>query len=136
MTDPAQRAKTAEVLRLILNTDGAVLIHCTAGKDRTGWISAVLQKVAGASADQVRTEYLVSNVYRAELIKRHYRTIKAKYGVKAARIKKAADRVETQYLGSALSAVDAEFGTFGKYLTEGLGLTDAEIDQLKAKLTA
>ena len=44
VTDSAQRKRIAQVLRAISKADGPVLIHCTAGKDRTGWVSAMLHE--------------------------------------------------------------------------------------------
>jgi hypothetical protein len=36
-----------KILRVILNTEGVVLFHCTAGKDRTGVLAALLLLAAG-----------------------------------------------------------------------------------------
>lgn len=38
-----------------------VLFHCTAGKDRTGWATALLLLIVGASRDVVRAEFLAVN---------------------------------------------------------------------------
>jgi protein-tyrosine phosphatase len=46
------------------NQAGATLIHCTAGKDRTGLVAAILQLRAGVSPLQVQRDYLLSNLYR------------------------------------------------------------------------
>ncbi|SHE60200.1 protein-tyrosine phosphatase [Ferrithrix thermotolerans DSM 19514] len=46
------------------NQDGATLVHCTAGKDRTGLVAAILQLRAGISPLQVQRDYLLSNLYR------------------------------------------------------------------------
>lgn len=51
------------VLTAILNSDGAVIIHCTAGKDRTGYVSAILQSIAGASTNTIYQDYLLTNDY-------------------------------------------------------------------------
>ncbi len=39
----------------------AVLVHCTAGKDRTGFLVALLQRALGASEDAVIADYLRTN---------------------------------------------------------------------------
>lgn len=44
--------------------DGATLVHCTAGKDRTGIVIALLQLRGGVSEDSVRDDYYLSNLYR------------------------------------------------------------------------
>ncbi len=46
------------------NQRGATLVHCTAGKDRTGLVAAIVQLRAGVSMIKVREDYLLSNLYR------------------------------------------------------------------------
>ena len=50
----------AHAIRLVADTTGGVLIHCTAGKDRAGWITAALLR-AGVSDADVLADYLRSN---------------------------------------------------------------------------
>lgn len=47
---------------LVLAADRPVLVHCTAGKDRTGFVVAVLQTALGVSEDDVLADYLATNV--------------------------------------------------------------------------
>ena len=122
---PAQRAKIAEALTLVANADGPVLIHCTEGKDRTGWLAALMQLNAGASSKQVLSEYLKSNSYRAAAIK------KAPTAAKRALLK-----VEAGYLNAGLSELKKRYGGLDGYLRDGLGLSTATIEALRAKLSA
>ncbi len=46
------------------NETGATLVHCTAGKDRTGLVAAIVQMRAGVKMVDVREDYLLSNLYR------------------------------------------------------------------------
>lgn len=135
VTDPTERARTAKVLQLILQADGAVLFHCTAGKDRTGWISALLQLSAGVDSEKVMREYLASNDYRADLIEQRYQETLAKDGQKAAEVRLAADRLKPEYLNAALDEVKSRYGDVDTYLRDGLGLSAKQIKQLKTKLT-
>lgn len=53
------------VAQAILDHDnGSILIHCNAGKDRTGMIVALVQLALGVSTDDVIYDYLLSNRYR------------------------------------------------------------------------
>lgn len=45
----------------MLQSSTAVMVHCTAGKDRTGFVVAVLQRLLGASAESVMADYLRTN---------------------------------------------------------------------------
>lgn len=47
----------AEALRFVAQTDGPVVVHCTAGKDRTGLVSALALSVAGATREEVVADY-------------------------------------------------------------------------------
>ncbi len=58
--DILERASTRllELFRVAVNTDGPVLIHCAAGKDRTGVASAVLLRAAGVRSDAIVADYV------------------------------------------------------------------------------
>lgn len=62
------RDKTAAALRFIAAGEGPWLIHCSHGKDRTGFLCAVLECLAGADADAVIEDYMESgvNLYHLE----------------------------------------------------------------------
>ncbi|WP_280246108.1 tyrosine-protein phosphatase [Nocardia abscessus] len=45
----------------IVRGDGAVLVHCAAGKDRTGWAVATLLRAVGVTETDVQADYLLSN---------------------------------------------------------------------------
>lgn len=135
VADRAQRRQIAKVLRLIAEADGAVLVHCTEGKDRTGWISALLQLVAGADREQVMVEYLKSNEYRKDLIDEAYRKERAAHGTAAAKVQRALLRVDRSYLNAGLAEVDRRYGGLDGYLSQGLGLPEGTLAKLRARLT-
>lgn len=47
-----------EVFRVAVDTDGPVLIHCAAGKDRTGVVCALLARAAGVRSDAIVADYV------------------------------------------------------------------------------
>ena len=57
-TRASDRRSLAAVLRRISTATGPVLIHCTHGRDRTGWTVTVLLSLLGADTATVRAEYL------------------------------------------------------------------------------
>ncbi|MFI6866664.1 tyrosine-protein phosphatase [Nocardia sp. NPDC050406] len=118
ITAPGANDGFANVLRDIAYTDGAVLFHCTAGKDRTGWTNAVLLTILGVDRDTVTYDYLLSNYYRG-----------ASEG-------DMLNGVTASALDSAFDQVNQSYGSFDDYVHEGLKLTDADIAALKAKLLA
>ena len=51
----------AEILRAIVNAPpGGIVIHCHAGKDRTGMVSALLLKLVGVPAELIAADYAES----------------------------------------------------------------------------
>ena len=54
------KAGLAEGLRFIAANEGPYLVHCTEGKDRAGFVSAILECLMGASADEVIADYMVT----------------------------------------------------------------------------
>lgn len=134
VTDPGQRLRLARVLRLVAAADGPVLVHCSAGKDRTGWVAALLQLTAGVGRDQVMAEYLASNDYRAEEIELSYRRVLAARGLQAAQVDRALETVEAGYLNAGLGAMDRRYGSVDRYLRVGLGLSRATVAALRTRL--
>ncbi|WP_194814273.1 tyrosine-protein phosphatase [Nocardia sp. XZ_19_385] len=119
ITAPGANTAFATVLRDIIDTeDGAVLFHCTAGKDRTGWTAAVLLTILGVDRDTVTQDYLLSNVYRG-----------ATEG-------DGLNGVQQAWLDGAFDQVNQSYGSFGNYVRDGLGLSDSDVAALKAKMLA
>jgi protein-tyrosine phosphatase len=132
----AQRRKIAEALKLIAAADGPILFHCTEGKDRSGWIAALLQLTAGASRAEATKEYLRSNEFRAELINAAYRTKLKSSGRTAAEVERALMKVRPDYLGAGLDQLKARYGGIEGYLSKGLGRSAATVQRLRERLTA
>lgn len=119
VTDTGARAAFGATLQAIkaAAADGnAVLYHCSAGKDRTGWISAVLLTLVGVDRATVESDFLASNTYR------HAATNDPINGA------------TIDWLRSAFAAADQVYGGFDEYVRTGLGLTDADVSELKTGL--
>ena len=57
---PVQRAAFGTVLLTLAHDSGPDLYHCAAGKDRTGWTSAILESIAGVSSATIMKDYLAT----------------------------------------------------------------------------
>ena len=55
-----------EVFKTIANAPGGVLFHCTAGKDRTGVVSAILLDLAGVSDEDIVYDYVISREFNKQ----------------------------------------------------------------------
>ncbi|MCK8673592.1 tyrosine-protein phosphatase [Rhodococcus sp. HM1] len=62
--------RAGEILALVAEPEGPVLVHCTAGKDRTGVLVAVLLLAAGVEPDAVVDDYVRSEEALLDLIDR------------------------------------------------------------------
>ncbi len=91
----------AELLRaaeIMSNSADPILVHCTAGKDRTGIVIALLQLKAGANLLYVREDYLRSSLYRTPVRYRELRERFLRAGVNP--------RDVHPYLSTAAEALD------------------------------
>lgn len=63
--------KVVAGMKKMLHSDGPVYIHCMEGKDRTGFISLLLEALAGASYEEMRDDYMTTyeNYYDASSVK-------------------------------------------------------------------
>ncbi|WP_313302613.1 tyrosine-protein phosphatase [Pseudomonas sp.] len=124
------RSVLGELLTAMAQTPGPVLFHCSAGKDRTGWVTALLQSIAGADETVLMNDYLATNVYTAARIKA---TLAAMPEDKGA-IYAPALTVDASYLNAALEQVRQQFGDMPEYLRTGLHLSSRTLNDLRSKL--
>lgn len=136
VTDPAARAGFARLLTDLANTDGPQLYHCTAGKDRTGWASMLLQSLAGVSRENIMSDYLLTNEYTDASMERTYEGIKASRGQAVADVYQPLLGVDASYLRAGLDELAAEYGTVENYLRTGLGLSPIILTTLRLDLFA
>ncbi|MCX4692745.1 tyrosine-protein phosphatase [Streptomyces sp. NBC_01408] len=108
----------------------SVLFHCTAGKDRTGWANAALLTALGVPRETVEADYLASNDYR----KAANDAILSHLPPQQAAVYKPLLDVRPEYLNAGYDEVKAEYGSFDRYLKDGLGIDSRELKQLKKDL--
>lgn len=134
--DAGQRERFGEVLTAVADADGPVLYHCTAGKDRAGWTSAILQLTAGVSEDDVMANYLATNDYTEQRVAATAEKIREAKGDEAADSMEVLLGVQPSFLRAGLDAMNEQYGDIDSYLTDGLGLDDDTVTALKDKLVA
>jgi protein-tyrosine phosphatase len=102
----------------------AFLIHCAAGKDRTGFGVAAIQFALGVPRETVIADYLLTNE-AMDFEKFILPRLRANYGDVDVEEAKALSGVRLEYIHAALDEVDAQFGSFDAYLERALGIDRA-----------
>ncbi|MCR6673978.1 MAG: tyrosine-protein phosphatase [Devosia ginsengisoli] len=129
----AAAAALAQVLRIIADAPpGAVLFHCTAGKDRTGIVAALLLGIAGVEAALIVEDYALTARLIAPIVA----------DITAGAVARGADPASFQRLlasepatmaAATLAFITAEFGSIAAYI-ERIGLTPITIERLRNRL--
>ena len=105
------------------------LFHCSAGKDRAGWAGTVVLLALGVDEDQVIEQYLLSN--------RNLEAIRSQFEQSQpalSRLMKPFLEVRREYIAASFAALHADWGSFDRYLHEGLRITQAQRSQLRESL--
>jgi protein-tyrosine phosphatase len=134
VTDPTARAQFATALTDIAGSTGPVLYHCTAGKDRTGWMSAILLTLLGVPAPAVYQDYLASNTDLAASNQALLTELEHIGLVTDPALLQPMLGVQADYLGAAFEQADASYGSFDGFVTRGLGLNQHTVAELRALL--
>lgn len=123
-----------EVLQAIAEAQpGAVMFHCTAGKDRTGLVSALTLGAAGVTEAEIVADYARSKALIADLVA-EFLELARRNGTDLDAYKRVlACRPET--MRSVLAHLQGRYGSVPDYLAE-IGLSPAQRRRLAARLLA
>ena len=134
----AQRA-VRRIITLLADGRG-VLVHCFAGKDRTGFAVAVALEAAGVDRDAILTDYLRSNEATARLRDHILQTTSSREGMTdevvsfmQSRLTDEVLGVREEYLSTARQVVEENYGGLDPYLRAS-GVTVDDVARLRATL--
>ena len=108
-------AAYAQMFRALITTEQGFLVHCMAGKDRTGFGVAVIQLMLGVSEKLVMADYLLTNEARELLTRTRDRMREQGIEIDAASLE-VITQVKREYLEAALTGLKSEFGGIEGYL--------------------
>ena len=124
------KSHLADMFRYIIEKDGPFLIHCTEGKDRTGFVCFVIEALAGASIEELENDYMLT-------YENYYNITKSSNESSYEAIKKVKfdDFIENicQVDDAKEVTEDQLYDGVVVYLTSA-GLTETEIEQFKEKV--
>lgn len=136
-------AEYASLLRAAADAANRPLVfHCSHGVHRTGTAAAILLSALGVPWENVRSDYLLSNDYRAEEIDRRLAELRdlaaTNQGVPPESVDttnmEAFYRLQGTYIDASLEAAVEEYGSMDAYIRDGLGITANEIETLRRQL--
>ena len=135
MLDPGCQAQFAAFFREVLATEeGAVLYHCTQGKDRTGIASALILAALGAPRETIIADFDATNrIYEAD-VRKYSRRVRF-WGGKEEEVNvvKSFLGANTENFVKTLEEIDRRYGSMEAYLKGPIGLDDADIQTLRQR---
>lgn len=117
--------RVQRVFSLMAKAPGGVLFHCTAGKDRTGLISALLLSLAGVRRADILADYQISELYLADIMQKIRSVVPD--------LSPFAGASKSEYMEGCLDLLVETYGSIPAYLYSS-GLTEQELERIRAKL--
>jgi len=115
-----------KVFNVIAEAKGGVIYYCTAGKDRTGVITALILKLLGVDDKDIVVDYVVSGIYIKEMIQEFAEKMKDKKDI--FEVIKPKDKT----MFDLLEYIANEYDSVEKYLIS-CGVEEKEILKIKNK---
>jgi len=125
------RAPIANVIRLLARGELPAVVHCAAGKDRTGLVSAVLLSALGVSDADVIEDYAATRTGLGRIVDRVRGS--SSYASVFVELPPETLTAEPETMARLLERVSREFGSMRGYLV-ACGLADGELLALERAL--
>lgn len=124
----------ARMFSEILRRDNArFLVHCAAGKDRTGFAAAIILLALGVPRHVVMQDYMLTSRYFHP--DRELGRLRLKYQLEHLDVQAIRPMLEVHedYLEQALAMIEQNYESVEHYLEEALGVGPAELKELRAR---
>lgn len=121
------RQTYARFVRILLEKhEKAVLWHCTAGKDRTGFATVILLELLGVDREEILKDYLRTNEYLKEEQEQLIHMVQAQSGIRDEASREALTLLfgaSEIFLNALYQKTESLFGSFEGFLEQGLDIT-------------
>ncbi|MBP6701439.1 MAG: tyrosine-protein phosphatase [Halioglobus sp.] len=119
--------------QILAAPDARFLVHCAAGKDRTGFAAAIVLLALGVPRDLVMRDYLLTARYY--LPERELERLQRKYQLEHMVAEAILPMLEVHedYLAMALRHIEENYSSLEEYLEQALGVGPAELAELRSR---
>ncbi|MFU7528126.1 tyrosine-protein phosphatase [Qipengyuania sp. ASV99] len=134
--NPAMIAMFTRYFEALETRDGGSLVHCFAGKDRTGIAASLLLHVLGVHHDDVVGEFLRTNDAPTQHIleRQSLPRMEAHYGIIAPEAVRNLMGVREEYIATYWTQVERSHGSVDAYLAQTLGVDETRKARLRERL--
>ncbi|MBO0465997.1 tyrosine-protein phosphatase [Enterococcus plantarum] len=128
----AQEGFTEFMDYILANKEGATIFHCFAGKDRTGYASALLLLLLDVEKEEIYKDFLITNTERKQAndeLVQHFR----EQGFNEEQLESLATAlyVKEEYLDHTFKLIEKQFGTAENYAAECLNFDQVKLAELR-----
>ena len=131
--DPFSRQQYRKFFGILLDQkEGAVLWHCSAGKDRVGVGTALLLSALGVPRETILADYMMVNTFTAEVVESRLEELNE--GLQNPQLidcLRELMQVQESYLISVFQAIEDGYGTMDSFLEKEMGLCAEKREQLR-----
>lgn len=127
-----------QLVNQILDSEEPVLYHCSAGKDRTGILTALILSILNVDREIILNEYMLSNHYRSAKIEKMLGQAKLLKVVKPhlnLAVIQNFMQVDKQYLNASFDLIDQQYGNIDGFIHDALGINEQKRSMIIQKLT-
>jgi protein tyrosine/serine phosphatase len=126
------RERFGEVFAAIADAEGTVVVHCVAGKDRTGLVSALLLRLAGVDHATIGADYALTAENLRPRRDAWLREVSDEQ--ERAKLERLAE-TPAGAMTRVVREIERRYGDVASYL-RGAGLTDEQVDRIRERLVA
>lgn len=117
---------------LSLDADEALVFHCTAGKDRTGFSAYLILTALGVDRETIMKDYMLTNTALMNYLHGQTAALRAGHHNETEITNFVALwSADKAYLQAAIQAIQSDYGDTKGFLTKGLGLSNTDLNDFR-----
>ena len=131
--EPFSRQQYRHFFEILLShEEGALLWHCSAGKDRVGVGTALLLSALGVPRETIVRDYMMVNEFTGDVVEGHLEKLKERlHNPQLINCLRELMQVKASYIYSVFAAIDENFGGMENFLKTEMGLDGGRLELLR-----